>query len=64
MGSHVTDLYLSVATSSFCYTVACTLRDEHNKIKGVLGADINFQTFHELEKIENKSVSQVHGGAA
>ena len=53
--SYVTDFYVSVATSSFCYTVACPLLDERNQVKGFLGADINFQTFHELENPKTRA---------
>jgi len=46
LGSHpsyVSDLYLSVATNTFCYTVACRLEDEAGRLIGVLGADIRFE---------------------
>jgi len=54
--SYVTDFYVSVATNCFCYTVACPLLDEMNRVKGVLGVDINFQTFHELDNSQTRSV--------
>ena len=62
--SHVTDFYLSVATNTFCYTVSSALRDEENRIKGVLGADINFQTFYQLEKAGTLSIPRAQLKAA
>lgn len=48
--SFVTDLYRSAATNTFCYTVACILVDERHRVKGVLGADIDFQQFCSFDK--------------
>jgi methyl-accepting chemotaxis protein len=67
--SFVTDLYRSAATGTFCYTVSCILKDDHQRIKGVLGADINFQqvcnydksasTFVQSLNVHNNSSSRV-----
>ena len=40
---YVSDLYLSVATDAFCFTVSLALRDEDGTPLGVLGADVNFK---------------------
>ncbi|WP_173202198.1 methyl-accepting chemotaxis protein [Geobacter sp. SVR] len=45
MGSHITDLYRSMATDTFCFTAATILKDGQDRFLGVLGADINFQRF-------------------
>ena len=39
----VSDLYLSVATNAFCFTVSVALRDSSGELLGVLGADVNFK---------------------
>lgn len=39
---YVTDIYRSVATDNFCFTVAAPVRDSSGKVSGVLGVDINF----------------------
>lgn len=41
-GIYISDVYRSVATEHFCFTVATPLRDANNKLLGVLGADVNF----------------------
>lgn len=38
-----TDIYRSTATSDFCFTISSALRDDAGSIRGVLGADVNFQ---------------------
>lgn len=40
-GCHISELYRSAATGRFCFTVACVIRNEQNRILGVLGADIS-----------------------
>src|SRR5208283_4455654 len=39
--THITELYHSAATDSFCFTIATTIADSTGKVAGVLGADIN-----------------------
>lgn len=39
---YTSDIYLSVASDSFCFTVSTPFRDAQGNLKGVLGADINF----------------------
>jgi|WetSurMetagenome_2_1015567.scaffolds.fasta_scaffold00023_42 methyl-accepting chemotaxis protein len=38
---HITDLYRSEATDSFCFTISSLIKDERGRTIGVLGADIN-----------------------
>jgi hypothetical protein len=38
-----TDLYRSTATGDFCFTISCALREHAGGVRGVLGADVNFQ---------------------
>jgi len=38
-----TDIYRSTATGDFCFTISAALRDDAGAIRGVLGADVNFQ---------------------
>lgn len=38
----VSDLYLSVATQTFCFTVSQSLRDERGEVLGVLAGDVSF----------------------
>jgi len=40
--TYTSDIYRSVATDSFCFTVSTPLWDERGNLRGVLGADINF----------------------
>jgi|GEM_PF-872412 len=40
-GPHITDLYRSEATGSFCFTVSSAIRDESGRLAGVLGIDIS-----------------------
>lgn len=41
-GLYVTDIYRSVATENFCFTVAAPVKDSSGRAKGVLAVDINF----------------------
>jgi hypothetical protein len=43
LGVWSTDIYRSTATGDFCFTIAAALRDRTGAIRGVLGADVNFQ---------------------
>lgn len=42
-GVHCTDIYRSSATGDFCFTVAVAVYEDSGALKGVLGADVNFQ---------------------
>lgn len=42
-GPFTTDLYLSVATQRFCFTVSEAILDEAGTVVGVLGADVDFE---------------------
>lgn len=42
-GSVSTDLYRSSATGDFCFTISAAVRDSTGQVRGVLGADVNFQ---------------------
>jgi len=39
----ITDIYRSTATGDFCFTIAAALRHAGGELRGVLGADVNFQ---------------------
>lgn len=39
---YITDIYRSVATENFCFTVAVPIKDTKGEIAGVLAVDINF----------------------
>lgn len=41
-GIYISDVYRSVATEHFCFTVAAPLRGADGELLGVLGADVNF----------------------
>lgn len=38
----VSDIYRSVATNSFCFTIATPLLDQSGQLRGVLGVDVHF----------------------
>ncbi|MHB8069213.1 MAG: methyl-accepting chemotaxis protein [Desulfobaccales bacterium] len=40
--TYISDIYRSVASDSYCFTVSTPLWDTGGKLRGVLGADINF----------------------
>ncbi|XOB65646.1 methyl-accepting chemotaxis protein [Deferribacteres bacterium DY0037] len=40
--TYITDIYRSVATENFCFTVAVPIKDSAEKVTGVLAVDINF----------------------
>ncbi len=42
-GPFISDLYLSVTTNRFCFTVSETIRNELGEVIGVLGADVDFE---------------------
>lgn len=42
-GPCTSDLYLSVTTNRFCFTVSEAIRDELGDVIGVLGADVDFE---------------------
>lgn len=42
-GPVTSDLYLSVATRRFCFTVSQAIGDEHGRVAGVLGVDVDFE---------------------
>ncbi len=46
--TYISDIYLSVATNSYCFTVSSPIFDEKNNLIGVLGADVD------LKKILNE----------
>ena len=41
-GIYISDVYRSVATEHFCFTVSAPLRGPNDELLGVLGADVNF----------------------
>lgn len=43
IGICTTDIYRSTATGDFCFTISSGLRDDGGTLRGVLGADVNFQ---------------------
>jgi hypothetical protein len=42
-GVYISDIYRSVASESFCFTISAMLRDERGGNLGVLGADVHFE---------------------
>ncbi|GAB6184442.1 methyl-accepting chemotaxis protein [Thermodesulfovibrio hydrogeniphilus] len=41
--SYISDIYISVATNSYCFTVSTPIFDKNGKLIGVLGADIDLK---------------------
>jgi len=41
-GAYISDIYRSLATDDFCFTVSLPLRDVQGRTIGVLGADARF----------------------
>ncbi|MBI5523567.1 MAG: methyl-accepting chemotaxis protein [Desulfarculus sp.] len=41
-GTYISDLYRSVASDNFCFTISAPLKDREGRILGVLGADVHF----------------------
>lgn len=41
--TYVTPVYRSAATDEFCFTVACPIFGDNQKVVGVLGADVNLE---------------------
>ncbi len=41
-GTYISDLYRSVASDNFCFTISTPLRDPSGRLLGVLGADVHF----------------------
>ena len=41
-GIYISDVYRSVATGNFCFTISAPLRDVDGEIIGVFGVDVNF----------------------
>jgi hypothetical protein len=46
----ITDLYRSAAIETFCCMVSCVIKDERDRISGVLRVDKNFQLFCSFDK--------------
>ncbi|MEJ5301684.1 MAG: methyl-accepting chemotaxis protein [Thermodesulforhabdaceae bacterium] len=40
LSTYVSDIYISAATNSYCFTVSCPILDDEGKMIGVLGADL------------------------
>jgi hypothetical protein len=53
-GPYTTDLYLSVATQRFCFTVSEAILDEEGVVVGILGADVDFERLLMLRRFENR----------
>ncbi|GAB5047378.1 methyl-accepting chemotaxis protein [Thermodesulfovibrio sp. TK110] len=43
LSTYISDIYISVATDSYCFTVSAPIFDERGKLIGVLGADIDLR---------------------
>lgn len=41
-GTYISDIYRSVASDSFCFTISTPLRDAQGRLAGVVGADVSF----------------------
>jgi ABC-type transporter Mla subunit MlaD len=41
-GTYISDLYRSVASDNFCFTISTPLKDPAGRLLGVLGADVHF----------------------
>ena len=54
-GPFTSDLYLSVATQRFCFTVSEAILNSEGVVVGVLGADIDFERLLLLRRSETRS---------
>lgn len=50
---HVTDFYTSKITGALCITVSGPIRDDEDRIVGILGADIKFEDLAKMEALDN-----------
>ncbi|MCS7215951.1 MAG: methyl-accepting chemotaxis protein [Thermodesulfovibrio sp.] len=41
--TYISDIYISVATNSYCFTVSAPIFDQKGEFKGVLGADVDLR---------------------
>lgn len=48
---YISDLYLSSATGHFCLTISAPLLDSQNRLKGVLGVDVDFEQLCQAERL-------------
>jgi len=49
----VTDFYISRYTGALCITVSAPIRDDSEKIIGIMGVDIRFEELVKLEEADS-----------
>lgn len=49
LSTYISDIYLSVATNSYCFTVSSPIFNEKEEFVGVLGADVDLRKIIEVE---------------
>ncbi|GLI52923.1 methyl-accepting chemotaxis protein [Thermodesulfovibrio yellowstonii] len=48
LSTYISDIYISVATNSYCFTVSAPIFNENGKFVGVLGADVDLKKIIEF----------------
>ncbi|MCX7724407.1 MAG: methyl-accepting chemotaxis protein [Thermodesulfovibrio sp.] len=48
LSTYISDIYISVATNSYCFTVSAPIFDDNKRFIGVLGADVDLRKIVEI----------------
>lgn len=43
LSTYISDIYISIATNSYCFTISAPIFDDRNNLIGVLGADVDLR---------------------
>lgn len=68
LDTYISDIYVSLATNSYCLTISCPIFDDKHRLIGVLGADLDLkkviegdrsltQKINGLDKVDTKTLS-------